>query len=349
MLETVQTAPSAFLAGLAGNPPADATRGDGGTLFQREVAAAVERAGGARARDERAQDLSTARRGRREEGFERYDERVDDERRAGRADGPRAARAPQPDVDAAREPQPAADAARTPADGATASLGAERADSSGARAPATRPAPAPDDVARFASPPPAAASSTSLAPQTGLQPAAAAHAPAGLPSAKAPTLAPSAAPSPRSAVPAELSGAPRNAPAGTAVLERAEEILRQIRLAIQPNAKRVVLELEPHDLGRMSIRMSLHRGELATVVRVESPETLGLLEQRAQELRSLLAERGFDTTRTTLELGFGAQRHAPRRDLDPGRTRGDAAPSDSRRAEPLPTACPRTDGIDTYA
>ncbi len=153
----------------------------------------------------------------------------------------------------------------------------------------------------------------------------------------------------------EIPRPERGGPAGAATLERAEEILRQIRLAIQPHAKRVVLELAPDDLGRLSIRMTLRRGELATVVRVESPETLRLLEQRSTELRALLAERGFDARELAFEPGFGAERHDFRGGSGQGagsfadeRPRAGAL-HDRRRADPLPTPCFRSDGVDTYA
>jgi flagellar hook-length control protein FliK len=361
MPEIHQSTPvSLAFAGRGTPPPAGLSSGDGGALFQREVEAAVERDGGARLRDERSQELVSARRDRRDQGFERYDqrqrdERLQDDRRlddsdAGHAYDARSQRAPEARAQLADATE---DAGQAPG---TRALRAQQ-DPARASAGATPQDAAADDAR-------AAQANPTGSPGAGVMPAA--KAPPGAPAAGAPPAAPSSAaravtPAPpaasvaRSTAGAEPASAPARAPAGSAVLERAEEILRQIRLAIQPDAKHVVLELEPRDLGRLSIRMSLRRGELATVVRVESSETLGLLEQRAQELRALLAERGFESSDLSFELGFGARHRAPRHDppADIGGTGGlrDVRDPlhDRRCVEPVLLQRSSPGGIDTYA
>ena len=152
---------------------------------------------------------------------------------------------------------------------------------------------------------------------------AAALASVALPRA-APELAPPASvPAPSSEIqpfePASLAraGGRTVRPAGShptpqgpdpAVLERAAEILRQIQLHATPHVRRLTLDLEPAELGRLSVQLALRAGRVAAIVRGENPETLALLEQREAELLQVLAERGIAAESVRFELGFGGQR-----------------------------------------
>jgi flagellar hook-length control protein FliK len=143
-----------------------------------------------------------------------------------------------------------------------------------------------------------------------------------------------------SLVRASPTQAPESAP-GAETAARADEILRQVELQLTPNVKRLVLELEPRELGRLSIQLALRAGKLAAIVRGERPEALALLEARAPELARLLAERGLVTDEVRFELGF-------------------RSPANARRGGRNPSASPRSPGsvgaagpgpvsIDTYA
>jgi len=93
-------------------------------------------------------------------------------------------------------------------------------------------------------------------------------------------------------------------PAGQATQARAEEVLRQVELHLSAGVKRLTFELEPHDLGRLSIQLALRGGKVAAIVRGERPETLELLRTREDELKRLLAERGIAADGVRFELGF---------------------------------------------
>jgi hypothetical protein len=89
-----------------------------------------------------------------------------------------------------------------------------------------------------------------------------------------------------------------------AVLERAAEILRQIRLHATPDVQRLTLDLEPAELGRLSVQLALRAGRVTVIVRGESAKTLELLEERETELLTILAERGIEAESLRFELGF---------------------------------------------
>lgn len=93
-----------------------------------------------------------------------------------------------------------------------------------------------------------------------------------------------------------------------AVLERAAEILRQIQLHATPAVQRLTLDLEPAELGRLSVQLALRAGRVAAIVRGENPETLELLQQREAELLQVLAQRGIQADAVRFELGFGSSR-----------------------------------------
>lgn len=100
----------------------------------------------------------------------------------------------------------------------------------------------------------------------------------------------------------EATSAPERA--GTAVLERAEQVLRQIQLHLSPGVKRLTLELQPAELGRLAIQLALRGGKLTAIVRSERAKTLEALEQHEPELRATLAQRGIAVDSVRFELGF---------------------------------------------
>jgi len=92
--------------------------------------------------------------------------------------------------------------------------------------------------------------------------------------------------------------------AGLATAARADEILHQLELHLTPGVKRLTLELEPLELGRIAVQLALRAGKLSAIVRGERPETLALLQGRAEELTRLLSERGLAADELRFELGF---------------------------------------------
>lgn len=118
---------------------------------------------------------------------------------------------------------------------------------------------------------------------------------------------------PQLARPGSKAAQPATSPLPTpgpdpAVLERAAEILRQIQLHAAPGIRRLTLDLEPAELGRLSVQLALRAGKVAAIVRGENSETLELLQQRESELLQVLAQRGITADAVRFELGFSDSR-----------------------------------------
>ncbi len=345
----------AFLGGASVALRSSSSRATG-ELFSEELEGAVQRQGGERAVEERLFELADARRSDRREGFERYRDRVSDSRRKGSTESESSAsssppREAEPPVETRSRPQKTPHA--EPAAETTSAKG-----SSGERAPLARSEPAAvpaSETQASARPDPNGAAGAQGQPGVVGQGTVSASATAA---GAAPKVSPaiSVIQGSRAEKLLESLAAERVHQPDLALLERAEQVLKQIRLAIQPRAKRVTLELSPNDLGRLAIRITLRKGELSTVVRAESPQTLALLELRAPELCSLLAQHGFDATRMEFELGFGERRERfapPDEDFGLDRSAPAGCLADSSTCpSSLSASSPRVSaavGIDTYA
>jgi len=108
---------------------------------------------------------------------------------------------------------------------------------------------------------------------------------------------------------AEAAKAPLPDPAGASVraeeIAKAAEILRQIKMNLSPGMRRATIELQPAELGRLSIEVAVHEGRVNAVLRADSPHTVELLERQAPELRAMLAQQGIEADTLSMELGFG--------------------------------------------
>jgi hypothetical protein len=148
---------------------------------------------------------------------------------------------------------------------------------------------------------------------------------------------------------AKHAAAPSSAPAqDAAVLARAAEILRQIELFDASGVKRLTLELQPAELGRLAVQLALRERRVTAIVRAERAETLEALRTREGELMDVLARRGIAAEAVRFELGFGGSRSR-------GHARAAAAaelahaPSTSNPATP-PDDPPRASApFDTFA
>ena len=143
--------------------------------------------------------------------------------------------------------------------------------------------------------------------------------------------------------------------AQAARLKLAERILDQIRLRIRPELGQATVQLEPRELGKVRIDLSLRDGTLRADLQVEHPETLATLETHLPELRSLIENAGLDAHDLELFLGLAEQgpgAHGGHEDPSDPAARG----TDSRRerseathAGTLTHALADGLGVDTYA
>lgn len=313
--------------------------GASGQTFAQEVERAVERAHGDGLQEKRLDELEGKRREARRAGFGRERPAADE------AEGEtRAAEAAFRSEHAPVSLQPAA-AARLAADGFAQSKQASSAPSMCSSCAEPRPGAPMESVG-----------SAGVAPVPNVTPVAAASAilhllreqpaVAGAQASEAqPVDLPQPARPAGKAVRPASSSPPSTGP-DPAVLERAAEILRQIQLHATPGVRRLTLDLEPAELGRLSVQLALRAGKVAAIVRGEKPETLELLRQREADLLQVLAQRGIAADAVRFELGFGGSR-SKRETRSPATTV--AAPSRAARSIPSTAPGDRSAPIDFYA
>jgi flagellar hook-length control protein FliK len=146
--------------------------------------------------------------------------------------------------------------------------------------------------------------------------------------------------------------APREAPLARSAheVERAAEILRQIRVQITPQINEARIQLQPLELGRVSIHLTLENGRMKTTVRAEKTETLQAIQTHLPELRASLRQHGIDAQEFQLSLGF---ENRPARDGDntPAQpnTRNTARDTTAIERSPSLHAAVTKTGVDFYA
>lgn len=169
--------------------------------------------------------------------------------------------------------------------------------------------------------------------------------------------APGEAPASASAPAAKTAAAPaaQAAPASEAELERAAAVLRQLEAKLHPGLRRVRVDLDPPELGRLVIQVERHAGGLRAVVEAFSPATLDLLERQAPELRVALAQHGIEASQVALRLGSHSS-GTPRERQEPralatarGARTTPAAAIESRVPGGRALASLTSAGVDTYA
>jgi flagellar hook-length control protein FliK len=126
--------------------------------------------------------------------------------------------------------------------------------------------------------------------------------------------------------------------------------LQQLAVRIDAPQRTAVVELEPAELGRLSVELSLEpEGGVRASVRAERPDGYAALETRLPELRAALLERGFVRADVQISLGFSDQ--SPRRPAaQPGRRLPAAgAPRALDAAELLALSPVRDGALDVWA
>lgn len=153
---------------------------------------------------------------------------------------------------------------------------------------------------------------------------------------------------------AKLEGAavqdaqPKEAPVSA---EKAAAMLRQIRVHLQPGMREALIQLEPRELGRISIKVAV-RGEAAHAeLRVSKRATLEALERSLPELRAALERAGLGGGEVSLQLDLSSRdgREESSFPSAAGRSRPAAAPLPHGLVAALQRRGPSSDGVDTYA
>lgn len=319
--------------------------GETGHLFAQEVERAIERSEGQGPQARRLEELAVERRAARREGFGA--ERASQEHAS--ADEAVPARASVP---VAPPSPPAPQSGEAPAFEGSPAAASDTAACPTCRGPGSTSSPSDPEAqpgAAFFAP------STSAAVMVGASTSAVAELDrAGKPpAAPQPLVLPALNRAAAEQAPKARAAAPAPPGSDPVMLERADEILRQIRLHTTRDVRRLTLDLEPVDLGRLSVQLALRSGRITAIVRAESEETLELLESREGQLKQILAQRGVAADSMRFELGFhGAG--TPRTSVPRGLTRSPGpahtqSPSTGSGHEPDPSTAPRCPRIDTLA
>jgi flagellar hook-length control protein FliK len=147
--------------------------------------------------------------------------------------------------------------------------------------------------------------------------------------------------------------APRSQPAPTPAEQHAVDILRQLRLELALGRREAHINLEPAELGRISVKLALDRGLLRAEVRAESSDTLAVLQRHVPELRAMLEARGVTPESLDFQLGFQDGRRGGAQDGDSrrGAQSGTQEPTNvfTRAAREVRSLVRGVWGIDTYA
>jgi flagellar hook-length control protein FliK len=133
--------------------------------------------------------------------------------------------------------------------------------------------------------------------------------------------------------------------------ERAADILRQVRVHIVPRTSEAYIQLEPRELGRVSIHVAVEDGKMRASVRAEKREALDAIQAHLPELRATLRDSGIRTQEFHFGLGLENQ---PRRENQQSGNRPShphAPAVDARDPEHavLLRAVAAASGVDLYA
>jgi hypothetical protein len=148
----------------------------------------------------------------------------------------------------------------------------------------------------------------------------------------------------------EAAPSAANRPETPLAAERAADVLRQIQLRLSPELRQATIQLEPRELGRISIKVAIRGGAMRAELRAEKRSTLEALERHAPELCSAMEKAGLGAPELSLELGLGRRGSNDGAPDAPPAARGLDAPAAT------PAALQRAlvhrvarDGVDTYA
>ena len=122
-------------------------------------------------------------------------------------------------------------------------------------------------------------------------------------------------------------------------------------MQLHPGLREALIQLEPRELGRISIKVAV-RGEAAHAeLRVSKRSALEALERSLPELRAALERAGLGGGEVSLQLDLSAREG--REESSFSGTSGRSRPADAPLPRGLLTAlqrrAPTSEGVDTYA
>jgi flagellar hook-length control protein FliK len=76
--------------------------------------------------------------------------------------------------------------------------------------------------------------------------------------------------------------------------QRSSQVMRQLRMHLNPGMRSATVHLHPAELGRIQIKLRTANGEVHAVLRAESEEALAILERHIPELEAAFADQGYE-------------------------------------------------------
>lgn len=119
----------------------------------------------------------------------------------------------------------------------------------------------------------------------------------------------------------DVQGAPQagqSANTPPAAQNSRQEIFSQVEQGILQSAlnggQRLTLQLNPAELGQMTIVLSMHQGEVKATIRAENPDSADMLRAQLSELKTTLEAEGLKVKELDVQTGLSEQSLADRRD-----------------------------------
>jgi hypothetical protein len=134
-----------------------------------------------------------------------------------------------------------------------------------------------------------------------------------------------------------------------------EAILNQIQARIQPSMNRAVLRLSPESLGRVAVEVTVAGGEVRAEMRVESAESLQVIQKYIPELKAMFAQADMELSELNLELdsdgsGFDWEEETPKdQQTWVGRKAAQKTNSEASNEANLARLSPLEGGLDLIA
>ncbi|WP_394150589.1 flagellar hook-length control protein FliK [Vibrio maritimus] len=89
-----------------------------------------------------------------------------------------------------------------------------------------------------------------------------------------------------------------------------EQVAERVQMMMSKNLKHVDIRLDPPDLGRMQIRMSLNNDSATVHFTVQNQQTRDMVDQAMPRLREMLSQQGIQLADTSVQQQGQQQRHA---------------------------------------
>jgi flagellar hook-length control protein FliK len=89
-----------------------------------------------------------------------------------------------------------------------------------------------------------------------------------------------------------------------------DQVAERLQMMMSKNLKHVDIRLDPPELGRMQIRMSLNNDSATVHFTVQNQQTRDMVDQAMPRLREMLSQQGIQLADTSVQQQGQQQRHA---------------------------------------